>query len=134
MNDSSTSAVDTWLADYRAAWVNRDPEAAGALFTEDATYAEMPYDEPLQGDKGVRDYWTRVTATQADIEVQYGEALVAGDRAAVEWWVTMTNGGMPMTLAGSFMLRFAEDGRCRELREYWHFGEDRLAPKPGWGR
>lgn len=125
--------VVEWLDAYRAAWESRDPQAAAALFTEDASYREEPYAEPFRGQEGVRDYWARVTATQEDVEFRAGTPIVDGHRAAVEWWVTLRNGGMDVTLAGEFFLTFAEDGRCRDLREYWHFGEGRRTPPPGWG-
>ena len=122
-----------WLEGYRVAWETRDPEAAAALFTDDASYREEPYAEPFLGRTGVRDYWTRVTATQEDVEFHYGTPLTVGDRAAVEWWVTLRNGGVDVTLAGEFWLVFDADGLCRELREYWHFGEGRRTPPSGWG-
>jgi len=40
---------DGWLAAYRTAWIERDPDAAAALFTEDATYLEQPYGEAFVG-------------------------------------------------------------------------------------
>lgn len=129
-----SQTVGEWLDAYRVAWETRDPEAAAVLFTEDATYLEEPYGEPFRGRDGVRDYWTRVTATQEDIEFRTGEAIVAGSRAAVEWWVTLRNGGADVTLAGEFWLEFDDAGLCRTLREYWHYREGRLAPPPAWGR
>jgi hypothetical protein len=41
-----------------------------------------------------------VTEPQADIDLQWGTPIVDGDKAAVEWWVRLTNGGAPVTLAG----------------------------------
>ena len=122
-----------WLEGYRDAWHTRDPEAAAALFTEDARYREEPYAEPFEGRAGVRDYWARVTATQEDVDFRYGTPLTVGNRAAVEWWVTLRNGGVDVTLAGEFWLVFDDDGLCRELREYWHFGAGHLTPPAGWG-
>jgi hypothetical protein len=124
---------EEWLAAYRAAWIERDADAAAALFSEDSTYLEQPYDEAFPGPQGVREYWERVTATQADVEVVYGTPVSSGNRTAVEWWVTLTNGGVPITLAGEFMLTFDDSGRCRTLREYWHFAEGTKTPPPGWG-
>jgi SnoaL-like domain len=124
---------EEWLAAYRKAWIERDPDAAAALFTDDATYQEQPYAEAYAGAQGVRDYWASVTATQADVELEYGTPLVLGDRTAVEWWVTLVNAGVEITLAGEFMLRFDESGLCRDLREYWHFTEGKHTPPPGWG-
>ena len=128
-----TLTIDQWLDGYRTAWESRDAEAAAALFTDDATYREEPYAEPFVGRAAVRDYWTRVTATQSEITFRYGTPLVVGDRAAVEWWVTLLNGGAEVTLAGEFWLRFDADGRCRELREYWHYAEGFRTPHAGWG-
>jgi hypothetical protein len=125
--------VQEWLEAYRKAWEERDPDAAAALFTDGAPYREQPYDEPFIGPQGVRDYWARVTATQDAVHFEYGEPVVQGDRAAVEWWVTLVNSGAEITLAGEFMLRFDESGRCSELREYWHFAEGKRTPPPGWG-
>lgn len=122
-----------WLEGYRQAWESRDPAAAAALFTPDAPYREQPYQEPFPGQDGVRAYWAEVTATQSDVRFRYGTPMVVGDRAVVEWWVTMKNGGVDVTLAGVFLLRFAADGRCSDLNEYWHFSEGQLEPYPHWG-
>lgn len=56
------------------------------------------------------------------------------NRAAVEWWVNLTWSDEPATLAGTCLLEFAEDGRCRELREYWHLFPKKLEPSDNWGR
>ncbi len=123
-----------WLDAYRQAWLDRDADAAAALFTEDATYAEQPYQAAFAGRQGVREYWARVTATHDHVDVKYGTPITAGHRTAVEWWTTLTNGGVPITLAGSFMLTFNDEGLCRTLREYWHFGEGTRNPPSAWGR
>jgi len=128
-----TIDVQRWLDDYRTAWVERDPEAAAALFTEDATYQDQPYEEPYRGRDGVREYWTKVTSTQSDIRMSYGTPIVSGDRAAVEWWVTLKNDGFELTLAGEFYLVFDASGLVQTLREYWHFGEGAKTPIAGWG-
>lgn len=122
-----------WLDAYRDAWIARDALAAAALFTEDATYAEQPYENAFVGRDGVHDYWVRVTATQSDVEMKYGTPITIGDRTIVEWWTTLKNDGTPITLAGAFILTFDESGLCRTLREYWHFAEGKQEPKPGWG-
>ena len=129
----NTTDVQAWLDGYRKAWVDLDPTAAAALFTPDASYREQPYEDAFEGQEGVRSYWAGVTATQSDVSVVYGSPIVDGDRTAVEFWVTMANGGADITLAGTLLLSFADDGRCRELREYWHFAEGHQAPPEGWG-
>jgi nuclear transport factor 2 (NTF2) superfamily protein len=129
----SGQSVQEWLAGYERAWVERDAEAAAMLFTADSQYREQPFQDAFRGVEGVRDYWARVTATQADIALDWGTPITDGDRAAVEWWVRLTNAGEPVTLAGSMTLLFAPDGRCRELREYWHYAPEQVSPPQGWG-
>jgi SnoaL-like domain len=125
--------VADWLAGYRKAWMDRDADAAAALFTENASYRVQPYEEAHVGPAGVHAYWAGVTATQDAVELRYGTPVVEGNRAAVEWWVTLLSDGAEITLAGEFMLRFDENGLCEELREYWQFAEGKLEPPAGWG-
>ena len=37
-------------------------------------------------------------------------------------------------LPGCLLLRFARDGRCYDLWDYWHVQPGRQDPRPGWGR
>jgi hypothetical protein len=127
--------VQEWIAGYRRAWEERDAEAAGELFTENAIYRDQPLDEPHTGRDGVRAYWSGVTASQDEVSARFGDPIVSADgrHAAVEFWVTMLNGGAEVTLTGILFLRFDADGLCEELREAWHFGEGRVDPPAGWG-
>ena len=122
-----------WLERYRVAWIERDAEAASGLFTEDAVYREQPFQDAFVGRAAIRDYWSRVTASQTRVELRYGRAIVDGRRLAVEWWANLETTGGPITLAGEFLLLFADSGECRELREYWLLTQARVEPPPGWG-
>jgi hypothetical protein len=51
----------------------------------------------------------------------------------VEWWANLQTSDGPLTLAGEFLLQFAENGDCRELREYWFATQGRVEPPAGWG-
>ena len=122
-----------WLERYRLAWIERDSDAAGRLFTEDATYREQPFQPPFVGRAAIRNYWANVTASQTAVEVRYGKSIVDGRRLAVEWWANLQADGAPITLAGEFLLSFADTGECRELREYWVLTQSRVEPPSGWG-
>ena len=51
---------------------------------------------------------------------RFGEPVVAGDRAAVDWWGVITaNDGSVETVAGTSLLRFGADGRVVEQRDAW---------------
>jgi len=123
-----------WLARYRRAWIERDADAASRLFTEDAIYREQAFEAPFVGRAAIRDYWARVTASQTQVELQYGKTIVDGRRLAVEWWANLQTTDGPLTLAGEFLLLFAATGECRELREYWVLTQARVEPPPGWGQ
>ena len=132
---TSTSGHDYvgWLDRYRRAWMERDADAACRLFTEDAVYREQPFQAPFVGRDAIRAYWSRVTASQTGVEIRYGQAVVDGHRLAVEWWANLQTNDGPLTLAGEFLLRFADSGECRELREYWVLAQGRVEPPAGWG-
>ena len=133
MANTSEHPYADWLERYRRAWIERDADAASHLFTDDATYREKPFDAPFVGRAAIRDYWARVTASQTSVELHYGQPIVDGRRVAVEWWANLETSGGPLTLAGEFLLLFAESGDCQELREYWLLTEGRVEPPSGWG-
>jgi hypothetical protein len=130
-----TTRVDDWIASYGRAWEERDADAAAALFSSDAVYRDHPLGPPHLGSAGVRTYWSDVTATQSEVSVRFGVPVASADetRAAVEFWVTMVNGGSDVTLTGIMILLFADDGCCKELREAWHFEAGHHEPTAGWG-
>jgi hypothetical protein len=52
----------------------------------------------------------------------------------VEYWAVIESQGKQETLAGIAVLRFAEDGRVAEQRDYWAMQEGRRLPWETWGR
>ena len=127
--------VQQWVDAYADAWRERDADAAAALFTEDSSYRAHPLQEAYLGSDGVRAYWADVTSTQDAVDVRMGSPVVSEDgrRAAVEFWVQMQSSGDEVTLVGILFLRFAEDGRSKDLRETWFFEPGDHAPHAGWG-
>jgi hypothetical protein len=114
--------LDTWLEEYGRAWEARDPEAAAALFGEDAEYYETPFQAPAQGPEGVRDYWANATRNQSDVSFSYDIVSVSGARGIARWSANFTRvpSGVTVVLDGIFLLEFSDAGLCRELREWWH--------------
>lgn len=126
-------ALQDWIEGYRVAWEERDPEAAAALFTPDATYRSNIFEEPHQGQDGVRRYWSTVTGPQSEVEVRMGRPFADGSRVAVEFWTTMRYDGAETTLPGCLLLDFDDSGLCRRLREYYASAAGTIEPPPGWG-
>jgi ketosteroid isomerase-like protein len=123
----------TWIDRYADAWERADVDLAASLFTEDATYRQLIFEAPNVGQDGVAAYWSRVTSQQSDVEVRMGQPFGDERRATVEFWTRMTVDGADVTLAGCLLLSFADDGRCRELREYWNLTDGRRSPPPEYG-
>lgn len=124
-----------WLSAYHQAWIRHDAEQVSQLFTEDAVYQSHPFREPFRGRAEIAEYWRRSTPSQEELEIRWGTAIVSGAHAAVEWWATMRDADDgPLTLPGCLILRFAENGLCEELREYWHVDVGhRILPPSNWG-
>jgi uncharacterized protein (TIGR02246 family) len=131
--EEAALTLDEWVEAYARAWRDKDADAVVRLFTEDAEYRSSPFREPHVGSDGIRAYWEGATSTQQSADVRMGTPFVAGDLVVVEWWTTMVDDGEEITLPGCLLLRFAEDGRCHTLREYWNVEQGRREPHPGWG-
>jgi hypothetical protein len=119
------AAFAAWLDRYKQAWEARDAALAGALFTEDASYHEMPFDAPLRGRAAIEAYWTRVTAAQSEVRFSSDVLSCAGDQGICHWHATFKSGDATIDLDGVFVCVFADARTVKALREWWHV---RVAP------
>jgi uncharacterized protein (TIGR02246 family) len=121
-----------WVEAWSRAWPAKDPEPVASLYADDAVFTSQAFREPLRGPAGVREYMEWAFAEQADVEFAFAEPVVAGDRAAVEWWAAITapDGGVE-TIQGASLLCFAPDGRVLEDQAYWGSVAGRGA-RPEW--
>jgi nuclear transport factor 2 (NTF2) superfamily protein len=121
-------AARNWVAAWTSAWPRRDSEPIEALYADDATYRALALREP----DTAADYLRRVFAEEADIECRFGEPVVSGQRAAVEWWASWIEDGKPITMVGVTILRFDDAGAVVDHRDYWNEAPGRIDPYPGW--
>ena len=127
--------VNDWIGELEARWKGRDPEAIAELFTEQATYHQGPFGEPHIGRKAIAEHWAGTLSRQTDPVVWFGEPIVSGSRAGVEWWCVLHDPatGTPRNAAGCLALRFDDNGLCTHFHEYWHAAqESALEPSEGW--
>jgi ketosteroid isomerase-like protein len=124
------SAARRWRDVWARAWPAKDADAIDALYTRDATYRSHPFRDP---EPSPRNYVERMFAAEDEIECRFGEPIVSGDRAAVEWWGAWREAGEQVTLAGATVLRFRPDGLVAEHLDYWVQVDGRRALPPGWG-
>ena len=125
---------DQWIECYRRAWETANADEVVGLFTPDASYRSSLFREPLLGREAIRQALQRGAGTQQEVAVRMGRPLITDDRVAVEWWTTIIDPDEgEITLPGCLLLRFAPDGRCQDLWEYWQVQPGRQDPSVGRG-
>jgi ketosteroid isomerase-like protein len=113
--------VQRWARTWRERWPEHDVEALVELYAEDAVFVAHPFHPATTP----REHIEAVVGGDARVEPWFGEPLVDGGRAAVEWRVVIEEAGDAVTYAGTSLLRFGEDGRCVEERAVWMMREGR---------
>jgi uncharacterized protein (TIGR02246 family) len=110
------------MEDYRRAWERQDAELLLSLFTEDATYHENPFNEPLAGHEAIRAYWQRAVMTdQKDIRFRWRPVYSIGEEHAIEWEAQFLRRDPPQRVELRGMMFLTLSGkRIARLREYWH--------------
>jgi SnoaL-like domain len=124
------SAARRWADIWRRAWPESDADVIVALYADEAVYRALAFREP----ESPCGYLERVLPEGTDVECWFGDPIVSGDRAAVEWWGSWVEEGRELTLAGTTVLRFDAEGQVIDHRDYWNQVARREAPYAGWGR
>ena len=122
------SAQD-WLDRYVAAWLTYEPDLIGDLFSEDVAYRYHPYDDPVLGREAVVASWLGDSTPGASSRDAMGTYDASYAPAAVDGEVVVATGstsyqevpGGPVVRVydNCFVMRFDEDGRCREFTEWY---------------
>jgi hypothetical protein len=124
------AAARAWVDAWERAWPVGDVELVAPVYAEGCLFYSHPFREP----EAPRDYVVWAFAEQASAECRFGEPLVDGDRAAVDWWAVMTGlDGGDETIAGTSLLRFDTDGLVVEQRDAWALETGRR-DLPDWAR
>jgi ketosteroid isomerase-like protein len=126
------AAARRWRDTWEEAWPAKDVDAIVALYSDEVPYRSLVFREPDMGLAGVRRYLEENFGVEDEIECRFGEPVVGGDRAAVEWWASWIEDGKELTLAGATFLRFDEDGLVVDHRDYWNEVPRREPPFAGW--
>ncbi len=120
------AAVAGWLERFARGWQSRDTDTLVDLFTADGAFWETPFGPPDIGSEAMRRGWDELSPHQSDRHMHAEVLAVEGGTAVARWWATYTR--LPQRahreLDGIMLLRFADDGRCRELIEWRHARDD----------
>ena len=113
---ATRDAARRWAHTWERGWRAHDSAEIIALYADGAHFRSHPFREP----EVPRAYIERVLAEEESAECAFGEPLVDGDRAAVEWRAqTRLRDGGEETLVGVSLLRFDEHGLVVEQRDVW---------------
>jgi len=127
------TSFGTWLNEYGRAWETGNPTLAVQLFSADAIYHEVPFDEPMTGQEAIRKYWEEgAEQSQTDIHFTYDILAVNGHTGIADWKASFTR--LPsrnqVQLDGILTVQFDDQGKCIIYREWWHRHEVEEPTKP----
>jgi hypothetical protein len=120
MLDKAT--VTAWLDAYVRAWKTYNPQVIGDLFNENATYAYTPFSIPLNGRAAIVASWLEERDAPGTYDGHYETVLIEGDRAVANGrsrYFEQDGTTFKTEWDNIFLLRFDEEGRCLEYREWY---------------
>lgn len=124
------AAAQDWLDRYVNAWLTYEPELIRDLFSEDVVYRYHPYDDPIEGRDAVVASWLGETSEPGEssrdepgtYEASYAPVAVDGDvvvATGTSSYRETADGPVVRVFHNCFVMRFADDGRCREFTEFY---------------
>ena len=126
----AADAARAWVDAWERAWPAGDASMLAGVYTPKTLF----FSHPFRDVQAPHDYAAWAFRDQASAECRFGEPVVEGDRAAVDWWaVIVDRDGGEETVAGTSLLRFDETGRTVEQRDVWA-SEPGRHDLPRWAR
>lgn len=117
------ATVSAWLAAYVTAWKTYDKDAIRALFSEDAVYMHNPFTtKPIQGREAIIEDWFKHPDAAGSFDAHYEPLVIEGNTAVTNGRTTYYEPGTQKVTSrfdNLFVLRFDDQGRCVEFREWW---------------
>lgn len=118
------AVVTSWLERYVAAWRSYDANEIAALFSADAVYRYHPWDEAgdaVEGREAIVASWLEAPDEPGSWTAEYRPWAVDGEHAvAVGVSRYLATGDAPEAVFHNvFLLRFDDDGCCREFTDVY---------------
>jgi hypothetical protein len=123
-------AVRAWVRAWQHGWPDADVDVIAGRYRPDAPYRSHPFRKPTTP----HGYVAQAFTEEKLVRCWFGEPIVQGNRAAVEYWAILRSpDGSDITIAGHSHLRFDDEGLVAEHRDYWSQRDGAVEPPPGWG-
>jgi ketosteroid isomerase-like protein len=124
------AAVSRWLASYEAAWRAPGTEGLAGVFTDDASYRQSPYMEPVIGLDANRRLWEQEREGPDEV-FTLATQIVAVDGAMVVVRAEVGYGDpVSQEYRDLWLIRLGEDGRCSWFEEWPFWPEQPPAASP----
>ena len=108
------------VAAYFAAIRAMDVEAWIGTFAENATSHDPVGAVPIEGHKGLRQFYEQITMAYEKVGITEDEVFVAGNQAATKWLGQGVGlNGAAVTFKGIDVFEINECGKIQCLRSYW---------------
>jgi hypothetical protein len=120
---TSRADLDRWVRAYETAWRSPGTERLGEVFTDDATYRQSPYAEPVVGIQALAAMWEAERAGPDEVFTLETEIVaVEGETGVVRAFVQY---GQPVTqeYRDLWVVRLDDQGRSQWFEE-WPFWPD----------
>ena len=130
----TAEAARRWGDTWQRAWPKGEVDAVSALYHPDVRYAVEPFREVIRGASDLRRYFIEVFGEESDLTAWFGEPIVEGERASIEWSATLLENGEPTSIVGTSSLHFDATGLVIEQRDTWNQTTGHTPPSEGWGR
>jgi hypothetical protein len=112
-----TQTVQDWLDGYRRAWESNAEGDIRALFTDDATYRDAPWEEPRSGVDAIVANWVEHADEPGEWAFEVGPIHVADGTAFVQAVTDYAKRGV--VYDNLWVIAFAADGRARDFTEWY---------------
>jgi ketosteroid isomerase-like protein len=120
--------VKQWLAGYETAWRAAGTEGLAGIFTDDASYLQSPYEEPVVGLDAISRMWDEEREGPDEVFTIATEILAVDGAIAVVRAEVRYGDPVRQEYRDLWIVHLGDDGRCRWFEEwpYWP-GEPRAA-------
>jgi beta-glucosidase len=109
--------LESWMDGYVTAWTSNNPDAVGALFTEDAVYDAQTSDGEIHGREQIVDWWLDIDDEPNNWDFEWIPLVESDDLAVI---IGNTKYYEPeIKYRNLFVIRFDESGLCRDFTEWY---------------
>jgi len=115
------SVIQKAIASYFAATRAMDPDAWLAAFAEDAVTYDPVGAPPIQGHRGLRQFWEMIAGVFETLGITEQEVFVSGNGAAVKWQGRgVGKNGREVSFEGIDVFEVNPQGKIQKMWGYWN--------------